>query len=182
MLKYVLLGFLNYAPMTGYEIKQFMDESTVNFWHAKQSQIYTTLKRLAEADLLTSHIEPQEGRPDRRVYTITETGRADLQDWLSQPETELPLRKEGLLVKLFFAANNDQEKMLTQLRFLRDLHQRKLEHYKTETHAFIRQVAEGMPHLEKDAQLWDATRRFGVLYEEMYITWLDETIAMVEAW
>ena len=47
MLKYVLLGFLNYTPMTGYELKQFMDESTANFWHAKQSQIYTTLKKTA---------------------------------------------------------------------------------------------------------------------------------------
>ena len=46
MLKYVLLGFLNYAPQTGYELKQAIDKSTSFFWHAKQSQIYTTLKGL----------------------------------------------------------------------------------------------------------------------------------------
>ncbi len=182
MLKYVLLGFLNYTPMTGYELKQFMDESTANFWHAKQSQIYTTLKKLAEGGLLKSHIEAQESRPDRRVYEITPAGRADLADWLAQPETELQQRKESLLVKLFFSAGSDKEKMLTQLRLLRDLHQRKMEHYQTATHAFIRQVAEGMPQLEKDAELWDATRRFGVLFEEMFVRWLDETIERVEQW
>ena len=61
MLKYVLLGFLNYTPMTGYELKQFMDESTANFWHAKQSQIYTTLKKLEEEGMLESHILKQDG-------------------------------------------------------------------------------------------------------------------------
>ena len=182
MLKYVLLGFLNYTPMTGYELKQFMDESTANFWHAKQSQIYTTLKKLAEDGMLESHIEAQDARPDRRVYEITEAGRNDLDLWLTQPETTLQQRKESLLVKLFFSANTDKEKMLTQLRLLRDMHQRKMEHYEIATDQFIRQIAEGMPQLEKDAELWDATRRFGVLFEEMYVRWLDETIERVEGW
>jgi PadR family transcriptional regulator AphA len=182
MLKYVLLGFLNYTPMTGYELKQFMDESTANFWHAKQSQIYTTLKKLEEGGMLESHIEAQEGRPDRRVYEITKAGRNDLDLWLALPETELESRKESLLVKLFFSANTDKEKMLTQLRLLRDLHQRKMEHYETTTHDFIREIATGMPQFEKDAELWDATRRFGVLFEEMFVRWLDETIERVEKW
>ncbi len=180
MLKYVLLGFLNYTPMTGYELKQFMDESTANFWHAKQSQIYTTLKKLAEDGMLESHIEPQEGRPDRRVYEITEAGRNDLNLWLALPVTNLESRKESLLVKLFFSANSNKEKLLTQLRLLRDLHQRQMEEYNTATSDFIQQIAEGMPQLAKDAELWDVTRRFGVLYEEMYVRWLDETIAKVE--
>ena len=182
MLKYVLLGFLNYNPMTGYELKQVMDESTSNFWHAKQSQIYTTLKELEENGMVASHVEAQDGRPDRRVYEITEAGRNDLDLWLAQPETELQPHKEILLVKLFFAANTDKEKLLTQLRLLRDLHQRQMEHYNTETDQFIHQTAEGLPQLGKDAQLWDATRRFGVLFEEMYIRWLDETIIKIEAW
>ena len=180
MLKYVLLGFLNYTPMTGYELKQFMDESTSNFWHAKQSQIYTTLKKLEKDGMVESHIEPQDGRPDRRVYEITDAGRNDLDLWLALPETELDQRKEGLLVKLFFSANTDKEKMLTQLRLLRDLHQRQMEQYETATSDFISQVAEGMPQLAKDAQLWDMTRRFGVMFEEMYVRWLDESIEKIE--
>ncbi len=32
----------------------------------------------------------------------------------------------------------------------------------------------------KYALLWEATRRFGKLHEEIYLRWLDETIAMVE--
>ena len=180
MLKYVLLGFLNYTPMTGYELKQFMDESTSNFWHAKQSQIYTTLKKLEKDGMVESHIEPQEGRPDRRVYEITDAGRNDLDLWLAQPEIELESRKELLLVKLFFSANTDQGKLLTQLRLLRDLHQRQMEQYETATRDYITQISSGLPQLAKDAELWDMTRRFGVLFEEMYVRWLDETIEKIE--
>jgi PadR family transcriptional regulator AphA len=180
MLKYALLGFLDYQPYTGYELKQMMDLSTANFWHAKQSQIYMTLKKLETEKLVTSEIEPQEGRPNRRVYTITGAGREDLQSWLSKPITRLEPHKETLLLQLFFSARQDKETLLTQLRLLRDLHQQQVEHYKTETKAVVQQFA-ASTGLEKDALLWDATRRFGEQYESMTVHWLDETIAMIEA-
>lgn len=179
-LQHALLGFLNYQPMTGYELKQFMDVSTANFWHAKQSQIYTTLKKLEGNGLLISHVEAQEGRPDRRVYEITPAGHADLEVWLAQPLTELNPTKEALLLKLFFSAGLDKQIILTQLRLQRDLHRRQQAHYATETKTVIQQFAASMPDLQRDALLWDATRRFGVLFEEMYVRWLDETIGMVE--
>ena len=179
-LQHALLGFLTYQPMTGYEIKQFMDVSTANFWHAKQSQIYATLKKLEARGLIASHVEPQEGRPDRRVYEITPAGRAELEKWLAQPLTELDNHKDTLLLKLFFSAGLDKEAILTQLRLQRDLHQRQQALYATETKAVIDHFASSMPELQRDALLWDATRRFGELFEEMYVRWLDETIERVE--
>lgn len=179
MLKYALLGFLNYQPYTGYELKQTMDVSTANFWHAKQSQIYMTLKKLEAGNLVTSEIEPQEGRPNRRVYTITQAGRSDLQSWLSKPITQLEPHKETLLLQLFFSARQDEATLLTQLRLLRDLHQQQVKHYKIETKAVVQDFA-ASTGLGKDALLWDATRRFGEQFEAMTVRWLDETIAMIE--
>ena len=49
MLKFTLLGFLNYTPMTGYELEGWVNASTGNFWHAELSQIYKTLKQLEKA-------------------------------------------------------------------------------------------------------------------------------------
>src|SRR5574340_215034 len=97
MLKYALLGFLSYRSLTGYDLKQVMDHSTAYFWHATQSQIYRTLKELEEARQVISSVEPHEGRPDPRVYTITETGRAELQGWLDHPLAEITPRKDELL-------------------------------------------------------------------------------------
>ena len=51
-LRYALLGFLGLDSMTGYELKQNLDRSTQQFWHAGLNQIYPTLKQL-EGDGLT---------------------------------------------------------------------------------------------------------------------------------
>ena len=49
---YVILGILGKRPMSGYEIKQFVDHSTRFFWAACYGQIYPELQRLAEAGLI----------------------------------------------------------------------------------------------------------------------------------
>jgi DNA-binding PadR family transcriptional regulator len=179
MLRFLLLGVLNYSAMNGYEMKQFIDSSTAHFWHAKLSQIYTTLKALEEEGLLHSHVEPQEDRPDRRIYTITDAGRLSLRQWLEQPMTELEPSKEPLLLKLFFSAQVDKDTILAQLYVQRALFQKMLELYRGEVAERIRQSVEQTPELAKDALLWDATRRLGELSTEVYVRWLDETIAMI---
>jgi len=180
MLKYALLGFLKYEPKTGYEIKQTMDKSTGHFWHAKQSQIYMTLKKLEKDGLAISHPEPQESRPDRRVYTITKTGEKAMQEWLLKPITTLDTTKQLLLLKLFFSGKLKKETILTQLRLLRNLHEQHADLYKTESINFIEEIIISQPELKQDAHLWEAARRFGQLYEKMYVRWLEETIVMIE--
>jgi PadR family transcriptional regulator, regulatory protein AphA len=181
MLKFVLLGALNYQPMSGYDLKQFTDRSTSNFWYAELSQIYVTLKTLEKDGLVTSASVLQEGRRDRRVYTITENGRQALEAWIREPFTELDQYKDTLLLKLFFSGNQDKNTILVQLRLQRGLHQKLIEQYQTETADIIAQTMEHAPQLRKHALLWEATRRFGELTETSYLRWLDETIQMIEA-
>jgi DNA-binding PadR family transcriptional regulator len=180
MLKYALLGFLSYTSMTGYELKRQFAVVAASFWHAEVSQIYLTLKKLEAEGLVTSQILPQDEHPDRRLYTITDRGREDLQAWLKEPITELPPIKQPVLLKLFFAAPLEQAELLTQLRLLRNLHAQRASYYRGPVLEHIRGVVERHPHLKKDAQLWEATRRFGELSHETYLRWLDETVAMVE--
>lgn len=179
MLKYALLGFLNYSPATGYELKQFIDVSTANFWHAKQSQIYTTLKKLEEAEFVSSRFEPQEGRPNRRVYTISESGKEDLQTWLAKPLKDLEKHKETLLLKLFFSAEIDEAVILSELNHQKELHIKQLAIYQKTTKGVIDQFMSSTGLL-KDAQYWEMTRRFGELYEQMNITWIEEIISKFE--
>ncbi len=180
MLKYVILGALSYQPMSGYNLKQFTDRSTSNFWHAELSQIYLTLKALEKDGLATSTAVPQEGRPERRVYALTDSGRQALEDWLRIPFTGIDQYKDTLLLKLFFSARIGKEAILAQLHLQRGLHQQLIDQFQTETADSIAQTAEKVPELRKDALLWDATRRFGEMTEETYLRWLDETIQMVE--
>jgi len=180
MLKYALLGCLNYQPMSGYDLKQFTDRSTSNFWHAELSQIYVTLKALEKERLISSAAVAQEGRPERRVYTITENGKQVLNEWLGQPFTEIDLYKDTLLLKLFFSGSLEKENILSQLHIQRSLHQKLVDQYQTETAGLISRSVEHAPHLRRHAMMWEATRRFGEIAEEAYLSWLDETIHMVQ--
>ena len=179
MIKYILLGFLNYQPMTGYDLKQSIDHSTAHFWHAHHSQIYTTLRQMEQEGLVSSQFILEEGEPNRRVYTITEDGKSQLNSWLDQPMLEMSAIKEDFLVRIFFSGQREPEKVLTELRLQMALHQEKLETYRAISD--IDQNVKLHPHLKRDAAFWHMTLNMGIGYEELYISWLKDTIKMVES-
>jgi PadR family transcriptional regulator, regulatory protein AphA len=181
MIKFILLGFLNYQQMTGYELKQFMDESIAHFWHAYHSQIYTSLRQMEKEGLVTSEFVQGESQPDRRIYTITEGGKQELKDWLAQTLTERSPIKEELLVRLFFSAQRDPQHVLTELRLQHELHSEKLAayHVTLEHNQNIREQMD--PCLERDQKFWMLTLDLGIHYEEVYIAWLENAIKTIEA-
>ena len=192
MLKYILLGFLNYEPMTGYDLKRLVDSSTAHFWHAYHSQIYTTLRKMEKDGLVTSVIDDKEEKLERRIYEITEQGQSRLKQWLGRPLTELPPSKDGLLVRLFFSGSRDRESVLDELRLQRQLHQQQLKQYQqikleeyTEQSPVNSEIDESpvadLFDFDREAKFWQMTLDHGIASEQMYLDWLDETIAKIES-
>src|SRR5512146_187920 len=108
-LEFAILGFLNYHPYTGYDLKKIFDTSIRHFWPADQSQIYRTLARLTGLGFAKVEKVPQEDRPDRKVYHITEAGRAELLRWLASPPP-LDDPRSAPLIQVFFTGQlSDQE-------------------------------------------------------------------------
>lgn len=116
-LEYAILGFLNYQPYTGYDLKKIFDSSVRHFWPADQSQIYRTLARLMENGLVEMEKVPQEERPDRKVYHITPAGRADLLQWLAGDPPRLEPRSASL-IQVFFAGQLSDEEVLAKFEEL----------------------------------------------------------------
>jgi DNA-binding PadR family transcriptional regulator len=114
-LEFAVLGFLNYHPYTGYDLKKIFDNSVQHFWHADQSQIYRTLARLTEQGYVLMEKIPQEDRPDRKVYTITAAGRLALLKWLSAPPP-LDGPHSASLVQVFFAGQLSDEEVLAKFK------------------------------------------------------------------
>jgi DNA-binding PadR family transcriptional regulator len=110
----IILGLLGSRPMSGYDIKRAFDQSLATYWNAGHSQIYTTLKALAGRRLVTSELVLQEGRPNRRVYRLTPSGRDQLDLWLAEP---VPPRytKDEFLTKLFFCGQTSDQAALLHL-------------------------------------------------------------------
>ena len=97
----VILGMLGFRPMSGYEIKALVDNSTRFFWAASYGQIYPELRRLAEAGLIEGDPQAQGGRR-RTVFSLTATGRDALVDW-HHSAPEIQETRDETMLKLFFA-------------------------------------------------------------------------------
>jgi DNA-binding PadR family transcriptional regulator len=113
-LRHIVLGLLAAHPMAGYDIKRAFDRSLATYWNAGNSQIYTTLKALAAQGFVSSELVVQESRPNRRVYSLTDTGHWELEAWLSE---DVPSRftKDEFLTKLFFCGHTSDELALRHL-------------------------------------------------------------------
>lgn len=100
-----LLGFVRDAPRHGYAIYQELSdpEGLWAVWRIKQSQLYALLARLEAQGYLASTLEPQGGRPPRKVFRLTPAGVAAYLDWVQAPVTHGRQFRLEFLAKLFFA-------------------------------------------------------------------------------
>jgi PadR family transcriptional regulator AphA len=112
-LEYAILGFLNYHPYTGYDLKKIFDTSIRHFWPADQSQIYRTLAHLTKQGFAEMEKVAQKDRPDRKVYHITAAGRAELLKWLAGPPP-LDEPRSAPLIQVFFAGQLSDKEILTK--------------------------------------------------------------------
>lgn len=112
---------------TSYDMKQAAQTSIGNYWSFPHSQLYAEPQKLAEQGLLEEEQEP--GGRRRRVFRLTDEGRATLRAWLADPETRpIELRDEGLL-KLAFAVEASDDELRDLAQRQQEIHQRWIEHY-----------------------------------------------------
>ena len=81
-LTHAILTALLEEDLTGYELAKQFDVSLGFFWTASHQQIYQTLKRLYAEELVTAREVSQTGKPDKRVYSLTDSGRRSLDAWV----------------------------------------------------------------------------------------------------
>lgn len=104
-LSHAILGLLEQSEMTGYDLKtSCFDRTIAHLWLADLAQIYRTLDKLEERGWITCTVEIQHDRPNRKVYSVTKAGKAELIRWLESPQP-LPTVRDPLLIQLYFAAD-----------------------------------------------------------------------------
>ncbi len=176
-LDHAILGFIQFQPMSGYDLKKYFDESVAHFWSATQSHIYKSLEHLQEQGWVESEFIPQEGRPTRNVYSITPAGAEELRRWLV---TSLPLGqvREAWLIQVFFAHFQSNDEIVSLLEARMDAIRARLEVYRTEAQAVIDQRAAQIG-VERASQLWQITLDYGNAYYSAQLAWLEQTLARV---
>lgn len=80
----MVLGVLQHEPGYGYEIAKRIRELSEDMFKYGEAQLYPALRKLEESGYVTAEWVVQEGKPNRRVYSITEDGSRYL--WERQQE------------------------------------------------------------------------------------------------
>jgi DNA-binding PadR family transcriptional regulator len=102
-MRFPLLALLANGPAHGYELKTAMEQRVgAVLPPLNAGQIYTTLGRLERDGLVDDDAVAQNGRPNKRVYRLTEKGKLELAGWVadSTPQTRL---KDDFFIKLVLA-------------------------------------------------------------------------------
>ena len=103
MLNYIVLGMLYNGPLTGYDVKKWIENGIGVFYKASYGSIYPTLKQLSEQELVSLCPEEQGSSRQKKLYEITPKGQETFLDWLSQPiEAEDSGGKQNHLAKVYF--------------------------------------------------------------------------------
>jgi len=107
--KTVCLGMLTDGEASGYDMKKCFESSFSHFFAAGYGSIYPALASLAEDGLVNCREIPQEGKPDRKVYTITAAGRAELMRGLENSTPQHKVRSEFLAIIWFAHLLTDEQ-------------------------------------------------------------------------
>src|SRR3954471_10648728 len=99
-LKYAVLAALLEGEALGYELSKVFDASLANFWPPTPQQLYRELERLAGDGLIEARLVQQERRPNKRMFTLTEAGRADLNAFAAVPPRRPTVIRDELLIKI----------------------------------------------------------------------------------
>ncbi|MED5802494.1 PadR family transcriptional regulator [Gordonia sp. Z-3] len=174
-LEHAILVSLAERPGTGYEIGQQFDRSIGYFWSATHQQIYRTLKKLHADGLVSFESIPQDGRPDKKVYTVSDSGRKVLAEWAMSPTPLQPLRND-LGVKLRAAEFGDLATIIGELKAHRDEHLAQLTLFNGFEAAYY-----PAPDTLTGRKLHQyLVLRGGIRSEQGFVDWCDEVIDALE--
>ena len=172
-LSHAILAVLVSRTCSGYDLAKRFDGSVGFFWHATHQQIYRELTKLEESGWVDGWIVEQNGRPDKKSYSINAAGTVHLQDWIAQPTPLAPMKDE-LLTKLFVGHLVPIETLLQRLEETRSQHTENLATYHT-----IETLFSDPAKLSLQLRCQYLTLRNGIHYETGWLAWCDEAIAVL---
>jgi DNA-binding PadR family transcriptional regulator len=173
-LSHALLGLINYRPSNGYQLRNMFKKSVHFFWNATLPQIYRTLARMEVTGWVTSSVDHRDGKPNRRIYAITNAGKKELRQWLALP-SDVSSPREVMMIKVFLATEMDTDTFTRQIRRWRDHHVAVLNRYRQDVAPMIAEKGRAKA-LAASVPYWRLTLDFGIRRTEAAIEWCDDTL------
>lgn len=171
-LDHALLVSLSEKPSSGYELARRFDRSIGYFWHASHQQIYKVLARMEDAGWVAAELQAGEAAPDRKVFSVTAAGQAELSRWLSE-ETPLEAPRDALMVKLRGAAFDDPARLIPEFERHRTAHAERLAGYRAI------EARDFSGPLDRQRALQYQVLRGGLHAEQAWLAWCEEVLDLL---
>lgn len=173
-LAHTILATLGSESYSGYDLWKKFSQTSRYYWQASQQQIYRELGKLEKDGAIASELIPQENRPNKKLYQVTDKGIEILKSWLLQPAEPMAIREE-LLVKVIAAKLVPKSVILQEIERHRQIHSQQLSVYKEiEQHKFP-----DISQLSYEQKCFYITLRCGIRYETYRIAWCEEAIELL---
>jgi PadR family transcriptional regulator AphA len=171
-LKMAVLGLLDVEPGSGYALLQRFRNSLGFFWQTTHQQLYKELHALHAEGLIDCEAVTQAGKPDKKIYSLTPEGGAELDRLLAAAAGPTKI-KDPLLVKLFAGRRLEAATLHAEL----ESHQR--EHAQTlATYRMLQQTIAALPARRRARYHHpELTLRLGIRFEEAWLAWCEEVKA-----
>jgi PadR family transcriptional regulator, regulatory protein AphA len=174
--KFAIMGMLALVPKSsGYDIKKLMEGSTQYFWKESFSSIYPVLGTLIEEGLISQHEDLSKSGRQRNLYELTETGKKELQEWISKPVEYEQFRNE-LLLKLFFGKLVPPS---TTRKHIKEFHQMLIE--KDKIYQSIRNKLQLDHKGQSGLPYWLMTLDFGLKQVKSALEWCESALNLETA-
>lgn len=113
-LRHAVLAALLDEELSGYQLAKAFDMGVANFWHARPQQLYAELAKLEKEGLVSGREVVQEGRPNKRLFRVTEEGISQLGQFAAGAVNPSFIR-DDLMVKVQAADHLDAGVLIAQL-------------------------------------------------------------------
>jgi len=179
-LRHAVLASLLEGEAAGYELSKRFDVSVANFWSATPQQLYRELERLESEGFVEGRVVEQERRPNKRVFSLTSAGRAELRDFIGRPTRPGALR-DDLLVKLQAAGPDDLPAVRKAVEARLDQAREKLAFYDRLNERLLDGRSESAQLAEAERIGPYLTLMGGRMYEQQNIRWCESVLAILDA-
>lgn len=182
--QYAILGILSLdtsKPMSGYDIRKTMANSTQYFWQESNGQLYPTLSKLVlnkEIKITQPNKDSNKNLANNKnkiTYAITNTGKKKLTQWLLK-EADYYTHRSELLLKVFFGQHVDPAVSIKHIQSRLKSCQDQLIIFESIASETAKLVAK-----KKQPLYFLLTVNAGIKLIQAEINWCEESLSLIKA-
>lgn len=180
--EHVILGLLSWRPFSGYELGKYLErEGRFIRTNVHLSQIYRVLARMVDSGWVYYEVSVNDGRPDSKIYRLTEDGERALLEWVATPYVP-PSRFENpeFLVRFRYGGPLNRDALVRLVRTELDARRAQVALFRDRDRSIgeLDPISSVDPGLVR--RLGDLSHERGAAAVDAWIAWLERVLAELE--